>query len=208
MADPNSKTKEFVRVVGTRDNPAGVDELSNALITLGFDGHKLHDAKTFLADYVDESIGSGATHAIAFKTPATSPEIHMDLGFKVLVSGDIEIFEGASWATSTGTQLAVYNRNRNNAASSAVLEDTSGTFTASDNLIVDPNIPANGLSQATPIHHVFSFGAQQNPFQGERGTEEFILKANTQYVVLFTSGGANNKVQLFMEWNEHTNSNA
>ena len=114
---------------------------------------------------------------------------------------NICIWEGRTWDTNTGTRHPVYNRNRNSANTTTLLEDSNGTFTAG-NVNLNPDNPTSG----TCIYDEH-FGSGQSRGGATTGRNEFILKQNTTYAITITSEAASNDVELILDWYEHTNKN-
>lgn len=122
----------------------------------------------------------------------------MEVNFRA--AGKIELYEGPTWTQGTGTAFPIFNRNRNSATTSVLLEDTTGAFVATNNLIRKPA----GFAGGTVIHDFYLFGDKK--IGGEaRDVQEIILKSNTTYAVLVTAIDGTNSAQVILNWYENTN---
>ena len=145
------------------------------------------------------------TLILAFKTPTGTKRAHLTVAFATLVGGFLEVIEGPTWDTNTGTETVIFNRLREaSMKSSILLEDKTDTpnFTATDNVLANPTTFAGG----TAIRTIYAFGSQNRLAAGARDIEEIPLKPDTAYGVKFTAVGNSNKAQVFMDWYEETDS--
>ena len=167
--------------------------------------YTVHQGNAFTFNAVDDALGDGGTVIVAFKT-AKKIRVHLVAGFSTLVGGYGEIWEGATWTTNTGTATAVINRSRRgNAVPCTLLEDKTSTpdFTATGKVLVNPT--GLGTGSATSIWKRYAWGLIARFEGGEyMASNEFTLKANSAYAVVFTAIGASNKAQIIMNWIEGT----
>lgn len=179
-----------------------VDTLTGAVKTITVPHGAAHEGHAFLADFVDETLGDGATIELCFKTPPGTKRVHMWIEFTTLVGGDVRILEAPTWTTNTGAQSPILNRKRlASMTASGILEDTTGTFTATDNVNANPD----GLAGGTVIHHLYAWGKKEvMQAGGTRDVWEIMLKPDTLYAVVFTADGGSNKAQVILNWYEHT----
>ncbi len=186
------------------DTLFSLDSLSNAMIGITLPHSRAHEGISFFTDYIDEALGDNATIIVVFKTMELPMRTHMTGEFTTLVGGDIKVWEAPTWTTNTGDLLPVINRKREIAMkSSGLLEDKTATplFTATDNVLV--NVTGLNTASALAIHHFHAFSAQGRTARGgARDSEEIILKPDTQYAIVFTADGANNKAQIILNWYE------
>lgn len=195
-------------------NPVGIDEvlrqddMSKALVAITLPHARAHEGLSFFTDFVDEDMGDDATLIIAFRTMSAPLRVHMTGEFSTLIGGDIAVWEDPTWNTNTGTANPIVNRRREvTPKSSGLLEDKTVTplFTATDNVLV--NVVGLNTTGATRLHHFYAFGAQGRTARGgARDSEEIILKPDTQYALVFTADGANNKAQIILNWYESIDS--
>ena len=185
-----------------------LDAVTNSLVGITFPHYQVHQGDSFISDYVDDSMGDNDTIIFAFKTPTGTKRAHMWVEFTTLVGGDMQIWESPTWTTNTGSTHSIINRKRETSMSSSMLlEDKTATpaFTATNNVLLNPTGLNTG--SATSIHHFYAWGKKEKLNAGNvRDTEEFVLKPDTQYAIVFTAEGGSNKAQLILNWYEQTDS--
>jgi len=165
--------------------------------------HEIHEGDSFTAFNDELTMQTTETINFAFKTPAaTTKEIHMIIEYETLVGGYLEILEGAIWTAQSGTAYTPMNRHRNSDKESELLGDeTTTVFTANE---IAYDVTTIGTTNATTIHMDRAPGAQNKKANASRGTEEFILKAETTYVIRFTAVGNTNSGFIRLNWYEYT----
>ena len=136
--------------------------------------------------------------AIGFKTPLTSG-MHILVNFTAKAQTNVQILENADWSGGkTGTQVNVYNRNRNSPNVPGLLTDwsISGSWQASGNV----HFGMSGLD-GTLIHQDIVYGTKQAGNMA-RGQDEVILKTGTIYAVKFLAQAGSNGGQMIMNFYE------
>lgn len=184
--------------------PVDVDQTSSALMVIAFAHHELHEGDSYEVTAADESMSNNDTLIIAFRTGATK-NTHMLISFQATIAGHIDLIEGPTWDTNTGTATTVHNRRRDSSNTSLIEEDKSDTpaWTAGA-VLVNPT----GLADGTVIDTRYALAAQAaREGGGERGTVEWVLTTSTQYAVRFTADGNSNGGFVSLNWYEHTDSN-
>lgn len=171
-----------------------IDPLSGALIEIDFAHHELHEGDHF--SYTNaEDIGNSATVSFTLTTPNTTKWSHLGFNVSAEAEFDLQIFEGATGLTSSGTVVsnpAVINDNRNS--------------TNANTMIIRSGPTLGGGSKGTLIKRFH--GGSGKLTGGTAGTgEELILKQNTIYWIdLLNSTTSNNFIGWIVEWYEHTSS--
>ena len=182
-----------------------IDSNTNALVFISLPHNKTHEKESFVSDFVNEALVNDETIILAFKTMPGTTRIHMIVQSSTLVGGDTQIWEGATWDNQTGSDNAIYNRFREETINeSGLLENTNQVaYLASGNLILNP---ANlNTASAVSLHHLYAWGRKDKiSAGGVRDTEEWILKPDTRYAIVFTADGGENKAQLILNWYENT----
>lgn len=189
------------------------DSATRAATTISYEHHEIHSGSSFHAEY---SLTTGNADddvtGILFTTPNTTKWSHMIVTVSASAPAEAIINEGPTLADSgDGSDLAVFNRDRNSTKTSTLqsLEDTPtvGSLT-SMNETEWTNI---GVSAGTELEHVFlaAGGGPQAVGGTNRGTQEWILDANTTYAVYLQNTGApgvdGNTHYVGLDWYEHTN---
>jgi len=145
---------------------------------------------------------------IAFNTPNTTKRIHMFAEWSSTAASTATIYEIADLDVDEGTDLTIYNRDRNSLTASTV--STIETVPEAGKATSYTVAQAAGatLSTANPIYHKYlGAGAAGADTAGEsRDAHEFILKQNTQYAFVIANTTADdNTHNIILNWYEHTN---
>lgn len=189
--------------------PIGVDLSTGALNTIPYEHHEIHSGSSFHAEYSLTTANSDDdVTGLLFKTPNTTKYIHMIITVSCSGAAEAILNEAPTLADSgDGTDLAVYNRNRNSTKTSTLqsLEDTPtvGSITRYN----EAEYTAIGISAGTELEHLFlAAGTGPKPLGGtSRGSQEWVLKANTVYAVYLQNTGASaNTHYIGLDWYEHT----
>ena len=182
----------YMKVVDDSKNVITIDELSRTVTIIDFQRHKLHKGNTFVTEVVDTSMNLNDALVVAFQTPDTAKWSHMAVSGWSLTSAHMNFIEGSTWDTNTGSQVPIFNRNRNSSSNSTLLEDTTGSFLGNNAVLLNPTNLAGG----TEIHNIY-IGANQ------RAGEEFVLKQNTTYSFELIADEASSVGHLILNWYEH-----
>jgi hypothetical protein len=180
-----------------------VDEMTDAAVGVSYAHHELHAGSSFVASVVNQLMADTETLSLAFKTPAGTKHAHLFAHFSTLVGGKLEIVEAPTWTAQTGTEVPIVNRKRVGTPNSSVLlaNQAQAGFVAADVVVKD----MAGVAGGTILPANYAFGQRSRIGAGEtRANSEYILKPDTQYLILFTAIGANNMAQLVLDWYEHT----
>ena len=117
----------------------------------------------------------------------------------------IDILEGATWTTNTGTVYAPVNQFRVAApTASMMLEDKTATPAYTANGVLT-NVTLVGAG--TMIRELYVFVAKQAGGGDLSSREELVLKPDETYIIRLTSDDGSKGFQLRIEWYEHTDSN-
>ena len=188
----------------TLDQMLPLDEHTEGFVMVDHAHHEIHESHAFTCIFTDTVMGDAETIILAFKTMRPPTYVHFTAVFQTLVGGNLQLWEGATWTTNTGTVLPIVCRNRaHGACNSMLLEDKTYTpaFRATFNIL--SNVTGLGTGSATSLFNEYAFGDKGKIAAGSRGISEFVLKADTQYAIVFTAIGASNKAQVTLDWYEH-----
>ena len=184
--------------------PAIVDQGSSALVGVSFAHHNLHAGKSYEVTAVDLSMQDTDKLIVAFRTGATG-NVHLLIEFATTIGGHLELIEGPTWTTNTGTATTVYNRRFDSSNTSLIEEDKSDTpaWTAGA-VLVNPT----GLSGGTvkDVRYLLAANAAREG-GARRGTSEWVLAPSTQYAVKYTADGNSNGGFVSLTWYEHESPN-
>ena len=143
-----------------------------------------------------------------FTTPNTTRWLHLIAIATSNDSASFMITEVTSIDPCEGTDVVVYNRNRNSTNTSGVLSlwgDPNVGYVST----YDETAASNAnITTTTTIYHE-DIGETGNPQTasggGTRGRFEFILKQNTEYAIILNAENANTQVHnIILDWYEQT----
>lgn len=178
------------------------DASTEAMTCIDYVHHEVHEGNAFVYNEVDESMLDDAVVMIVFRTPATGKKIHFFWDVNWKAAGHIQLFEGPTWTQGSGTQRPIFNRNRASGNNSVILEDTTGAFLPTMNVISKPALFAGG----TVIRAEYVFSDKKIGGQS-RDDNEMILAPDTQYGFICTADAGTNAVNILLSWYEHTDKN-
>ena len=149
--------------------------------------NEIHNGRTFRT-YDSFTLGSAATQDYTILTPAAPTYAHFTLDLDGSAVTQFQVFEGAT--ATGGSASTIWNANRNSVATAAVVV-TKG-----------PTVTITGTQM-----WIYNGGSSTNQSKGAAAAQfnaEWILKANTKYLVRFTSGTASNLCNIGLNWYEAT----
>jgi len=186
-----------------------VDKSTNSLQTIEYAHHEIHSGSSFSAHY---SLTTASTDdhrtGIGFTTPAGLKWPHMTI--EVTASDPAELFflEGPTLDADPGTNVVVYNRNRNS-DNEATIGSLEATPTANEiTTLTEAQIGAATFSGGTELEYMLLAGGGGPKAVGgsARGSQEWILQPSTKYMIYLQNVGANaNTHVIHIDWYEHTN---
>lgn len=166
--------------------PHRIDKTTDANASVDYEHREVHAGDAYYRTEIF-TINAAATAGFLIQTPATTKWSH--LYFTIEGQGLIlvELYEGATGTVEASNQ---YNRNRNYADANATLQ-VSTSAAAGGTLIWNWSSGTAGAPSRTPSL--------------VRQSLELVLKQNTKYRLLLTSGLASNRTSCYLTWYEHTN---
>lgn len=169
------------------------DEFNGSTVGENINHWRIHQGQVFMAFVNESNLANATTLQLYFKTPA-SPALapHLIAAINGSENFDFELIE-APTVSGTGTQVEVFNKNRQSSVVSSVLDIESTVGYATQ----DPTTVSGGTVIRSELLGASNKEGQQLSFDGE-----LILKADTNYVFKITSRANNNRVHINLEWYE------
>ncbi len=174
-----------------------LDPVTGALVIIDSEEHHLHIQKAFTCHY--ELTGTGATKmtAIGFITPAAAAgKIHLTVDASADDECVLRILKDPSIDLGEGTALIVFNRDAGSGITTQIATvDVAPSVGFATSYTDVQAAGANITITAGNTMHYETIGQAGNPvssFGGQsRGTREFILNSNDQYIIILTRSTAN-----------------
>ncbi len=176
---------------------------SNKLAVLTYDHHELHDGNMFSCHYVQEVSDTNDRTIIALKTPNTTKEVHIIAHVAATAAADFLFYEAPTIAAAVGTNLTIYNRNRNSSNTSTVLSTKDATVNKATYF---SETDMGQVSGGTELYHEhIGAGKTGKAVSGSsRGVNEWVLLKNTIYSFELKSEDVNDNVHhVELVWYEH-----
>jgi len=185
-----------------------VDPSTHSLQVIEYSHHEIHAGSSFTCHFSQSApTNIGDMTIIAFTTPDTAQYIHMFAEASSTAASTFTVYEIADLDVDEGTQLTIYNRNRNSLTASAVKSiETVPVANKATSYTVAQAAGAT-LSTTNPIYQKYlGAGVAGADTAGEtRDAHEFVLKRNTQYAWVVASTTADdNTHNIVLNWYEHT----
>ncbi len=195
----------------TTQAPHLQDHLSGAGVMITVPHHQLHQGKRFSTHYESEAplpTNAGEETAIGFVTPAAaSGRVHMIIDVRADDESVWELREDPTIVLDQGSNLVARNRFRDSANKSGLVNNDTAPSSELTSYTVAEAAAAD-LSGGIILEHETLAIAGGPPFAGvanaeARGEREWILKAETEYVIIITSSTVNNTVhEISLNWYE------
>ena len=188
---------------------ARIDSITNSLMMIEYEHHEIHSGSSFSIFY-ENITTSDDDHrtAIGFQTPNTTKWLHMIIEIAASDPADFDLLEAPTITGGNGTEQTVYNRNRNSSTTSTVLNQAGSPVAGSVTTYTEAEIADATFSGGTSLSHTTLVGGSGPKAVGgsTRGSQEWILKQNTKYILLLQNvGAAVNTHTIAIDWYEHTN---
>ena len=187
--------------------PLRVDSATETLQTIEYEHHEIHAGSSFTCHFNNDVTNIGEQTGIAFNTPNTTKWIHVQVTAVATGASYVSIFEVADLDVDEGTDLAIYNRDRNSLTASTVSTIETVPEAGKATSYTEAQLAGATLSTATEIMRKYIGTAGKGGIGGEtRAIGEFILKQATQYAFVVTSltdDAITHNITL--DWYEHAN---
>ncbi len=192
------------------------DKMTGAAPVMEYEHVAIHDGKSFSAHYESEAplpTNAGEETAIGFITPiSTTGRIHMIIDVRADDESVWELREDSAIVLGSGTNLAALNRFRDSTNTTHIFNnDVLPATTLTSYTVAEANVA--GLAGGTILHSETIAIAAGPPFASVvnaqvRGQREWILAAETEYVIIVTSSTIADTVhEISLNWYEHVDSN-
>ena len=192
------------------------DRMTGAAVAIEYEHHAIHAGNSFTYEHISVAALPtviGEETAIGFRTPlAAAGRIHMLIDVLADDESVWELREDPAIVLGSGSEVAPYNRFRDS-ANTSLMRGNDVALTA--NRITTYNVAeaaAAGLAGGTVLHYERVAIAAAAPFGSiinslSRGLREWILAADTEYVIIVSNLTANDTNHvIFLNWYEHIDS--
>lgn len=193
---------------GTNWQAVRIDSQTRAWNVIDYEHHEIHGGSSFACHYFNDCTNTGEMTMIAFNTPNTAKWIHVVFEASSTAAAYMAIYEVADLDVDEGTDLAIYNRDRNSATTSVVSTIETVPEAGKATSYTEAQAAGATLSTATELerHYMGAAAAGADVSGTARATSEWILKQATQYAfVIVSTTNDDNTHSIRLSWYEHTN---
>ena len=174
-----------------------VDTMTGALSTIDIAHHEIHEGETYQISHQGVK-NDGQTISAYLQTPNINTWAHILLNWSSGGAAFGRIYEAPTITANTGTSAVAYNRNRNSANTSMVLNNATVPVAGAC------STDATKTGDGTIIYTEYA-GAGKQEGAMAREDHEFILKQNTKYLFEVESDAAGIQLSLNITWYEEAN---
>lgn len=167
------------------------DTNTHSMVILDYAHNQIHDGNHYKAGFQDDSMNTDEVVSLVFTTPNSTTYMHWTLTAQSTGKCRVALYSGPT-LSAPGTSITPTNRNFNSSKTSAMVVRHTPGISANGTKITERWIGASGIGGTTT-------GGSQ------RGDSEFILAANTQYLLLGTAEDDAIKIAIGGDWYEHAN---
>jgi len=192
---------------GTNFQDVRIDSQTRAWNVIDYEHHEIHSGSSFFCHYNNDCTNTGEMTMIAFNTPDTTKWIHIVFEASATAAAYMAVYEVADLDVDEGTDLVIYNRNRNSLTTSTVTSIETVPEAGKATSYTEAQAAGATLSTATELErHYMGAAAAGADISGQaRATAEWILKQATQYAfVIVSTTNDDNTHSLRLSWYEHT----
>ena len=184
-----------------------IDASTNALESIDYAHHEVHSGSSFACHFNNDVTNIGEMTAIAFNTPDTTKWPHLIIEAGSTGACYVALYENTSIDVDEGTQLTIYNRNRNSATAATILSIETVPVVNKATSFNEGQAAAANITVTTELaRNYLGAGEKKTVGGGARGSQEWVLDQANQYCVLMyslTNDDATHNITL--DWYEHAN---
>jgi len=192
---------------GTNWRELRLDTTTRALNVIDYEHHEIHGGSAFSCHYANDCTNANEMTIVAFNTSNTTKWIHIVFEASSTAAAYMAIYEAADLDVDEGTDLTIYNRNRNSLTASSVSSIETTPEVGKATSYNEAQAAGATLSTATELerHYMGAAAAGADVSGQARATSEWILKQATQYAFVIVSTTADdNTHNIRLSWYEHT----
>ena len=184
-----------------------IDQSTHATITIENEHHEIHGGLSFTAHF-DNTTASTNDHrsAIGLNVLNATKWPHLIIAFSASSPAELTVLEAPTIDLAAGTEIVIYNRNRNSTIVSTILDLANPQVAGKVTTYTEAQLAAANLAGGTTIMHYFLVGGEGPKAAGGvgRGAQEWILDQGAKYLFIMQNIGANaNLHEIHLDWYEH-----
>ena len=185
---------------------ARLDASTHAMETIEYEHHEIHSGSSYTCHYTNTVTNIGEMTVIALNAPDTTKEIHLVVEFSSTAASYFAVYEATSIDVDEGTQLTVYNRNRNSANAATITSIETAPVANKATSYDETQAAGANITTTTELSRTYiGAGERKSVGGGGRGVSEWILDRAGQYAFMLVGTTADDCTHsLALDWYEHT----
>lgn len=190
-----SPNEIFGKISDSESRVPRIDASTHVLEVIDTGHHEVHDGVHFTYTYIDADFDIVDAKTILIITPNTTKWAHMIFEVESERDTNVKLYLNTAVAGhGSAGALTAYNNNGNSVTSNdTTLNDSDGAG-ADGTLIYETQF---GLSTGAGAHTLVGGG-------DGRAENEWVLKQNSKYLFVVTTGSDDSSLALRISWYEHT----
>lgn len=208
IVDRNTE-KQYKAILGKTGDKSfqspRLDAATHATNIIDYAHHKIHDGDSFSCHIENNVTEIGEMTAIAFRTP-TNKYIHIIARFESTTAAYCAIYENTSIDKGEGTDLTIYNRDRNSGNTSTIMTIESPAEVGKATSYNEAQAAGANITTTTELWRMYVGSTNKETPGGDgRGGNEWILARDTEYCFLINALSADDGIHnITLNWYEHS----
>jgi hypothetical protein len=192
---------------GTNFQDIRIDTSTRSIQTVDYAHHEIHSGSSFTCHYNNDVTNIGEMTVIAFNTKDATKWVHMFAIAESTGAAYFAIYENPTIDVDEGTDLAIYNRNRNSATAATVSTIETVPEEGKATSYNEVQAASANITTTTEITRFYIGGGSKQSSSGgnTRAEVEFVLDQNQQYAFMIYALTADDMTHnILLDWYEHT----
>jgi len=165
-----------------------IDSATHAIETIEYEHHEIHGGNSFTCHYSNDVTNIGEMTVIAFNTANTTKWLHAIAEYESTAASYFAVYEDTSIDVDEGTQLTVYNRNRNSVTASTITSIETAPVANKATLYTEAQAAGANITTTTELSKTYlGAGERKSIGAAGRGSAEFVLEQNQQYAFMLVA---------------------
>lgn len=205
--DVEIEGSQAVEVVDEDGDLLAIDADTGALGVMEFEHYQIHEGRSFSCWYEQDVSDTGDKTIIVFQTANTTTWLHLIWTASATSLAHMMMLESPVVTDNAGDTLAIYNRDRNSAILSTVIDTSTAANVTGQATYFTETTQGEVVGGAELAHSYLGVGQRSKSEGGDtRGSQEWILKQGTYYAfVLESVNDEDNTHTIKLHWYEHRN---
>ena len=198
-----------VKIIDSDGNIITIDPATGTLTTIEYEHFEIHSGQSFSCWYLQDVSDTGDKSIISFRTGNTTEWVHLVFTGSATVMAHARMYEAPAITDNTGAPLTIFNRDRNSATTSIVIDTSQNPDVVGQATYFTEATMGNVVGGTEIAHEHLGTGEGKKTLgAATRGTQEWILKPATLYAFVIESVNDDDNTHIItLNWYELANQN-